>query len=105
MNGTRFFAWIIPSLPEGHSNYWLLLFHGSDDNVSVGAIGQDDFRAMGFNIMAPEYPGYLDAPGEPSEALVEREAQAAYQYLLTVKKGSCEGYCYFWWFSGRCNCN
>jgi fermentation-respiration switch protein FrsA (DUF1100 family) len=86
VNGTKFFAWIIPSLPEDHSNYWLLLFHGSDDNVSVGAIGQDDFRAMGFNIMAPEYPGYLDAHGEPSEALVEREGQAAYQYLRTVKK-------------------
>jgi len=83
--GTKFIAWIIPSLLQDHSDIWLIHFHGSGANISSDSAGYDDFRAMGFNIIAPEYPGYGDAPGEPSEAAVESAAKAAYDYLRTKK--------------------
>jgi len=79
------FAWIIPASPEDSSDAWLIFFHGAGDNVSIHANAYDDFRAMGFNVMAAEYPGYLDSPGVPSETIVEREAKAAYDYLVHVK--------------------
>ena len=82
---TKFVAWVIPSLPQDRSDKWLLFFHGAGDNLSLDVNAYDMFRSMGFNIMAPEYPGYLDAPGEPNEAMLEREAQAAYNYLRSVK--------------------
>jgi tetratricopeptide (TPR) repeat protein len=36
--------------------------------------------------MAPEYPGYLDSPGVPGESILEREGQAAYDYLRRIKQ-------------------
>jgi len=84
--GSKLVAWIIPSLPGDDANVWLLFFHGNGDNVSVHGADYFDFRALGFNIMAPEYPGYLDAPGTPGETAIEREAQAAYDYLREVRK-------------------
>jgi fermentation-respiration switch protein FrsA (DUF1100 family) len=85
-DGTKFFAWIIPALPNDSVDNWLLFFHGSGDNVSSSANAYDAYRRLGFNVMAPEYPGYVDSPGEPSESVVEREARAAYDYLRTVKQ-------------------
>jgi fermentation-respiration switch protein FrsA (DUF1100 family) len=85
VDGAKLYAWIIPSLPSDPRDNWLLLFHGNGTNVSLGAHGYDDFRAMGFSVMAPEYPGYLDSPGRPTEALIEREGKAAYDYLRTVR--------------------
>ena len=84
-DGTKLFAWIVPCLRPDSNDKWLLLFHGNGDNVSRGAAFYDDLREMGFSVMAPEYPGYLDSPGEPSEAVIGREAEIAYDYLRTVK--------------------
>jgi uncharacterized protein len=85
-DGTAFYAWLIPCLPQDHSDLWLLFFHGNAENVSRDVNSYDDFRSMGFNVMAPEYPGYADSPGSPSEAGIEREAQMAYDYLRNVKQ-------------------
>jgi fermentation-respiration switch protein FrsA (DUF1100 family) len=86
VDGTKLFAWIVPSLRQDHSDIWVLFFHGSGDNVSLSTNAYDAYRSMGFNIMAPEYPGYSDAPGEPSETVIEREAKAGYDYLRVVKQ-------------------
>ena len=85
VDGTRLYAWIIPSLPSDSKEKWVLLFHGNASNVSLGMDFYDDLRAMGFNVMAPEYPGYLDSPGKPSQPIIEREAKAAYDYLRTAR--------------------
>jgi uncharacterized protein len=84
-DGSKLCGWIIPSSPEAESNLWMLHFHGSGDNVSLNTNAYDDYRNLGFNILAPEYPGYLDCPGKPSESAVESEAKAAYDYLRTIK--------------------
>jgi fermentation-respiration switch protein FrsA (DUF1100 family) len=88
IDGTKLYAWIISSLPADPPGNWLLLFHGSGGNVSLDANADDDFRTMGFSVMAPEYPGYLDSPGEPSDESIQREAEVAYDYLRTVKQVS-----------------
>lgn len=85
LDGVPLYAWIVPSLPGDSSKAWVLFFHGSGDNVSSHAADYYDFRSLGFNIMAPEYPGYLDSPGTPGEAGLEREARAAYEYVRTVR--------------------
>jgi pimeloyl-ACP methyl ester carboxylesterase len=84
--GTKFFAWVVPNSSEDTSKLWVLFFHGSEENVSIHSNDYDDFRSMGFSIMAPEYPGYLDSPGVPGESIIEREAQAAYDYLRRIKQ-------------------
>ena len=86
LDGTKLYAWLVSSLPKDTANVWLMFFHGSGDNVSVNQNAYDDYRSMGFNVMAPEYPGYPGSPGVPSEAGVEREAQAAFEYLRSVKQ-------------------
>jgi uncharacterized protein len=87
-NGTKFVGWIIPCLPQDHSDQWLLYFHGNGSNVSSSADIYDDFRSLGFNVIAPEYPGYSDAPGAPSETLIELESEVAFDYLLEVRRVS-----------------
>src|SRR5258706_15093320 len=74
LDGTKAFAWLISSLPGDTANDWLVFFHGTGDNVSLSSNAYDQYRSMGFNVMAPEYPGYVDSPGVPSEASIEREA-------------------------------
>jgi fermentation-respiration switch protein FrsA (DUF1100 family) len=78
------FASSISSLPEDNSsNRWVLYFHGSDDNTT-DMWDQTDFhqlRDLGFHVLAPEYPGYSGKPGQPTEHIVEEEAQIAYDYL------------------------
>jgi len=84
--GTKFFAWVVLNSSEDTSKLWVLFFHGSEENVSIHSNDYDDFRSMGFSIMAPEYPGYLDSPGVPGESILEREGQAAYDYLRRIKQ-------------------
>jgi len=85
VDGTRLFAWIVQPLPPDHSDVWVLFFHGSEGCVSLRGNDYDDFRSLGFNVMAPEYPGYEGSPGSPSEVIIEREAGVAYDYLRQVK--------------------
>jgi len=81
------FAWSIRSLPEDSAaNVWVLYFHGSGENVTSHQGEFYRLRNLGFNVLAPEYPGYAGKPGQPSEQAVEREAQLAFDYLHKLKK-------------------
>ncbi len=81
------FAWSIRSLPEDSAaNVWVLYFHGSGENVTSHQREFYQLRNLGFNVLAPEYPGYAGKPGQPSEQAVEREAQLAFDYLHKLKK-------------------
>jgi uncharacterized protein len=80
------FAWSICSLPEDSAaNVWVLYFHGSGENVTSHQAFFYRLRNLGFNVLAPEYPGYAGKPGQPSEPAVEREAQLAFDYLRKLK--------------------
>ena len=78
------FASSISSLPaDVDHNWWVLYFHGADDN-NTDMWDQTDFhhlREMGFHILAPEYPGYSGKPGQSTQQVVEQEAELAYDHL------------------------
>jgi hypothetical protein len=60
----------------------LLWFHGNAENIGSGL---DHLRALartGVNILAVDYRGYGKSEGEPDEAGVYRDADAAYDYLI-----------------------
>ena len=76
------FAWVIHSLPaDSAANAWVLYFHGSGADLTWDQELLWLFRGLGFNILAPEYPGYAGKPGQPTEKSVEDEAQVAFDYL------------------------
>jgi membrane protein DedA with SNARE-associated domain/pimeloyl-ACP methyl ester carboxylesterase len=77
-------AWQL-DFPGGGSPYWMLYFHGNGTTVPLQRQRYALFRALGFNVFAPEYRGYAGVPGRPSEAALEHDAAAAFDYLVTVE--------------------
>jgi uncharacterized protein len=76
------FAWIVRSRPsDAGENAWVLFFHGNRANLSTMQNEFSRIRDLGFNILAPEYPGFAGKPGEPTESSVEQEAQIVFEYL------------------------
>jgi fermentation-respiration switch protein FrsA (DUF1100 family) len=62
---------------------WLLMFHGNGGDISHGG-RQEHYaalRALGLNLLTFDYRGYGESTGQPSEAGVYRDADAAYAYL------------------------
>ena len=69
--------------PADSSASWLLMFHGNGGDISHGG-RQEHYaalRALGLNLLTFDYRGYGESSGEPSEAGVYRDADAAYGYL------------------------
>lgn len=63
----------------------LLYLHGNDKNISHGHDLDSAARmhGMGFNVLMVDYRGYgKSTGGEPSEAKVYEDAEAAWNYLL-----------------------
>lgn len=86
-DGERQFAWIMrqrdPVAP------WVLYLHGNDATVAsrVNILRYEGLRALGLNILAPEYRGFGGLRGQPSEQGVTDDARRGYEYLrreLTV---------------------
>lgn len=67
------------------SPYWILYFHGNGSTVPLQGERYALFRQLGFNVFAPEYRGYAGVPGKPSEAALEHDAEAAFDYLVSVE--------------------
>ena len=62
---------------------WLLMFHGNGGDISHGG-RQEHYaalRALGLNLLTFDYRGYGESGGQPTEAGVYRDANAAYAYL------------------------
>jgi uncharacterized protein len=70
---------------QNDSHRWILFFHGNGSRVEWSAYRYAKFRCLGFNTLAPEYPGYGQRKGNPSEPDIERDARAAYDYLIGVE--------------------
>ena len=89
VDGTPLYAWVVHSLPEdASSNRWVVFFHGTGDNALEHAGDYAQLRALGFNILAPEYPGFVGMPGVPSETIIEAEAQTAYDFLTRTQRAA-----------------
>ncbi|TYZ62490.1 hypothetical protein PybrP1_001992 [[Pythium] brassicae (nom. inval.)] len=74
-------------IPQDSAQYTLLFSHGNAEDL--GMI-YDWFREVGrrlnVNVMAYDYSGYGISEGEPSEDACFADAEAAFAYLVSVKK-------------------
>lgn len=63
---------------------WILLFHGNGATVRGRTIqGQIlSLRRAGFSVLAPDYRGFGNSTGEPSEAGLYEDGVAVYRYLI-----------------------
>jgi len=71
-------AWYIPY--QG-ANKVLLFFHGNAGNISHRGESIRIFHRLGLNVFIIDYRGYGNSQGEPSEAGLYKDADAAWQYL------------------------
>jgi len=66
------------------TGFWVLHLHGNADSAFMsGQMRRSEaLRRSGFNVLVIDYRGYGLTPGEPSEAGLYDDAEAAYQTLL-----------------------
>ena len=86
-DGVWLHGWYVPaSQPEGT----LLWFHGNAGNLTHrwGNIAQ--LRFLNLNVFIFDYRGYGRSEGQPSEAGIYRDAEAAYLTLMQKKEVSPE---------------
>jgi fermentation-respiration switch protein FrsA (DUF1100 family) len=76
-------AWFIPH-PE--AKYTLLFFHGNAGNLQDRLDKINMLHNLGLNIFILDYRGYGKSEGKPSEKGLYKDAQAAYSYLVNVRK-------------------
>ena len=83
-DGERQFAWIMRHARPGAP--WVLYLHGNDATVArrVNILRFEHLRALGLNVLAPEYRGFAGLPGRPTEESVTADARHAYDYLRDV---------------------
>jgi len=81
-DGARLVGWRMGD-PSDAAARWLLMFHGNGGDISDAA-RQEHYaalRQLGLHLLAFDYRGYGESDGEPTEAGVYRDADAAYAYL------------------------
>jgi uncharacterized protein len=67
--------------PDARS--WVLFLHGNSATIASRAniARYRELRALGLNVMAPEYRGFGGLAGVPSEEAVADDARVAFEYL------------------------
>ena len=87
-DGLELRGWFLPAAPDptapgppgasaagaGHTVVW---FHGSGGNRASGAEVARRLAAEGFSVFLPEYRGFGESPGSPSEAGLQIDGEAA----------------------------
>jgi hypothetical protein len=75
--------WIMRAADEPAAKPWVIFLHGNGATVAsrVNILHYEGLRKLGLNVIAPEYRGFGGVDGVPSEAGVDRDARASYDYL------------------------
>ncbi len=75
-------AWLIPP-SVADSARWVLILHGNAGNLATPGRPEHDrqLHDLGLGILAPDYRGYGESEGKPSEAGLYADARAAYDFL------------------------
>jgi uncharacterized protein len=81
-DGTKLHAWWIPN-PA--AKYTFLAFHGNASNIANRVPTYEFLHSTPANVLALEYRGYGKSEGTPSETGINRDAEAAYEFLVTSK--------------------
>ncbi len=82
-DGARLSAWWVPAdSPRGV----LLFCHGNAGNISDRLDSIRIFNRLGLSLLIFDYRGYGRSSGRPSEQGTYRDAEAAWNYLVQVRK-------------------
>lgn len=75
--GLRQRIWIMRGAADGP---WIFFLHGNASTIAsrMNVVHYERLRALGLNVVAPEYRGYGGLEGIPTEAGIESDARAAY---------------------------
>ncbi|MDP6685427.1 MAG: alpha/beta hydrolase [Candidatus Omnitrophota bacterium] len=87
VDGAKLNTWFIP---RDGAKYTLLFVHGNAGNIGDRIDKIELLHKLGLNIFIFDYRGYGKSKGIPSEKGVYRDAQAAYEYLISKKNVSPE---------------
>jgi hypothetical protein len=81
-------AWFMPSTAANPSNTWVLYLHGNSATIAsrMNIHHYERLRALGLNVMAPEYRGFGGVTGDPSESGLVEDARRAYDSLRQRKQ-------------------
>ena len=86
VDGVRQFAWV---MTRGASDEapWTLFLHGNASTIAsnVNLSHYRELRGVGLNVLAPEYRGFGGLAGTPTEASLDADARAAYDYLRVTR--------------------
>jgi fermentation-respiration switch protein FrsA (DUF1100 family) len=76
-------AWVIPPPTAADSARWVLILHGNAGNLATPGRPEHDrqLHDLGLGVLAPDYRGYGESEGKPSEAGLYADAQSAYDFL------------------------
>jgi hypothetical protein len=80
-------AWLMPAAAGGVAGPWVVFLHGNDANIAsrLNILHCDRLRALGVNVIAPEYRGFGGVSGVPTETGLAEDARHWYDYLRTEK--------------------
>lgn len=81
-DGVMLHAWLLPPERTSERAGWALFFHGAGGNVSRETDTMRRLRRAGLGVVAAEYRGYGDAPGEPGERAMYADARTLYDWLV-----------------------
>jgi abhydrolase domain-containing protein 17 len=73
-------------LPKAGATHTLLYIHGNAEDIGDLRPLLASFSDWGFNVFAYDYRGYGTSNGTPSESNANRDAAAAYHYLINNLK-------------------
>jgi pimeloyl-ACP methyl ester carboxylesterase len=81
--GIHTVAWRIRPAGPALVPYWIVFLHGNSSSIATreNVRRYDQLRALGLNVLAPEYPGFGEVGGPVSEAGMLAAARAAYDHL------------------------
>lgn len=82
-DGVRLDGWF---LPHDEARASLLFFHGNAGNISHRLDSLALFHQLGLAVLIIDYRGYGRSGGEPSEAGLYWDAEAAWQYLTLERQ-------------------
>jgi uncharacterized protein len=79
----RQFAWVMRSTADADTQRWVLYLHGNRSTIAhrMNIVHYEHLRALGLNVLAPEYRGFGGLDGDPTERSLDRDARVAYEYL------------------------
>lgn len=82
-DGVRLHGWYVASTGATATMLW---FHGNAGNLTHRMDNIEMLKPLGINIFIFDYRGYGKSEGAPDEAGIYLDSQAAYDWLVNVKK-------------------